>query len=42
MMSLPSAGGGKCSAAEIELKKQQAVERRRRRLQAAQNLQTQT
>ncbi|KAF6734249.1 Ewing's tumor-associated antigen 1 [Oryzias melastigma] len=34
--------GGKCSAAEIELKKQQAVERRRRRLQAAQNLQTQT
>ncbi|RVE76794.1 hypothetical protein OJAV_G00012210 [Oryzias javanicus] len=34
--------GGKCSAAEIELKKQRAVERRRRRLQAAQNLHTQT
>ncbi|GLD67703.1 ewing's tumor-associated antigen 1-like isoform X2 [Lates japonicus] len=31
---------GKCSAAEIELKKQQAMERRRRRLQAAQNLRT--
>ncbi|XP_040891334.1 ewing's tumor-associated antigen 1 isoform X2 [Toxotes jaculatrix] len=29
---------GKCSAAEIELKKQQAMERRRQRLQAAQNL----
>ncbi|CAJ1052883.1 ewing's tumor-associated antigen 1-like [Xyrichtys novacula] len=28
---------GKCSAAEIELKKQQAMERRRQRLQAAQN-----
>ncbi|XP_018530246.1 ewing's tumor-associated antigen 1 isoform X2 [Lates calcarifer] len=31
---------GKCSAAEIELKKQQAMERRRQRLQAAQNLRT--
>ncbi|XP_020556256.1 uncharacterized protein LOC101168917 isoform X3 [Oryzias latipes] len=30
--------GGKCSAAEIELKKQRAVERRRQRLRAAQNL----
>ncbi|XP_074485962.1 ewing's tumor-associated antigen 1 [Sebastes fasciatus] len=30
---------GKCSAAEIELKKQQAMERRRQRMQAAQNLQ---
>nr|XP_020512520.1 ewing's tumor-associated antigen 1 homolog [Labrus bergylta] len=29
---------GKCSAAEIELKKQQAMERRRQRLQATQNL----
>ncbi|XP_028263894.1 ewing's tumor-associated antigen 1 isoform X2 [Parambassis ranga] len=29
---------GKCSAAEIQLKKQQAMERRRQRLQAAQNL----
>ncbi|XP_063333159.1 ewing's tumor-associated antigen 1 isoform X2 [Pelmatolapia mariae] len=29
---------GKCSAAEIERKKQQAMERRRQRLQAAQNL----
>ncbi|KAM7009738.1 ewing's tumor-associated antigen 1 [Tautogolabrus adspersus] len=29
---------GKCSAAEIEQKKQQAMERRRQRLQAAQNL----
>ncbi|XP_071360947.1 ewing's tumor-associated antigen 1 [Trachinotus anak] len=33
---------GKCSAAEIELKKQQAMERRRRRLQAAQNLRAPT
>ncbi|XP_068178067.1 ewing's tumor-associated antigen 1 isoform X2 [Antennarius striatus] len=32
-----SKGGGRCSAAEIELKKQQAMERRRQRLQAAQN-----
>uniref|UniRef100_A0A3Q3MIH9 ETAA1 activator of ATR kinase a n=1 Tax=Mastacembelus armatus TaxID=205130 RepID=A0A3Q3MIH9_9TELE len=32
----------KCSAAEIELKKQQAMERRRQRLQAAQNLPTPT
>lgn len=30
-MSFPVAAG-KCSAAEIELKKQQALERRRRRL----------
>ncbi|XP_053195004.1 ewing's tumor-associated antigen 1-like [Scomber japonicus] len=29
---------GKCSAAEIELKKQQAMEKRRQRMQAAQNL----
>ncbi|KAI3353584.1 hypothetical protein L3Q82_020112 [Scortum barcoo] len=33
---------GKCSAAEIELKKQQAMERRRQRLQAAQNLRAPT
>ncbi|KAM8772120.1 ewing's tumor-associated antigen 1 [Acanthopagrus schlegelii] len=33
---------GKCSAAEIELKKQQAMERRRHRLQAAQNLRAPT
>ncbi|XP_040003423.1 ewing's tumor-associated antigen 1 [Xiphias gladius] len=33
---------GKCSAAEIELKKQQAMERRRRRLQDAQNLRAPT
>uniref|UniRef100_A0A669DZ71 ETAA1 activator of ATR kinase n=1 Tax=Oreochromis niloticus TaxID=8128 RepID=A0A669DZ71_ORENI len=33
-----SAVRGKCSAAEIERKKQQAMERRRQRLQAAQNL----
>ncbi|XP_030587807.1 ewing's tumor-associated antigen 1 isoform X2 [Archocentrus centrarchus] len=32
----------KCSAAEIELKKQQAMERRRQRLQAAQNLRAPT
>ncbi|XP_070683994.1 ewing's tumor-associated antigen 1 [Pempheris klunzingeri] len=37
-----SAVVGKCSAAEIELKKQQAMERRRRRLQAAQNLRAPT
>lgn len=30
----------KCSAAEIELKKQQAIERRRQRLQAAANTAT--
>lgn len=35
--SLP-AGRGKCSPAEIERKKQQAMARRRQRLQAAQNL----
>ncbi|XP_056228685.1 ewing's tumor-associated antigen 1 isoform X1 [Seriola aureovittata] len=33
---------GKCSAAEIELKKQQAMERRRQRLQATQNLRAPT
>lgn len=33
---------GKCSAAEIELKKQQAMERRRRRLQATNNLRAPT
>ncbi|KAL7405267.1 hypothetical protein ABVT39_026282 [Epinephelus coioides] len=33
---------GKCSAAEIEMKKQQAMERRRQRLQAAQNLRAPT
>ncbi|XP_034721986.1 uncharacterized protein LOC117940986, partial [Etheostoma cragini] len=33
---------GQCSAAEIELKKQQAMERRRQRLQAAGNLRTPT
>ncbi|XP_038590596.1 ewing's tumor-associated antigen 1 [Micropterus salmoides] len=33
---------GKCSAAEIELKKQQAMEKRRQRLQAAQNLRAPT
>uniref|UniRef100_A0A671VU23 ETAA1 activator of ATR kinase n=1 Tax=Sparus aurata TaxID=8175 RepID=A0A671VU23_SPAAU len=33
---------GKCSAAEIELKKQQAMERRRHRLQTAQNLRAPT
>ncbi|XP_059184816.1 ewing's tumor-associated antigen 1 [Centropristis striata] len=33
-----SKAGGKCSAAEIEQKKQQAMERRRQRLQAAQNI----
>uniref|UniRef100_A0A3Q0SU06 ETAA1 activator of ATR kinase a n=1 Tax=Amphilophus citrinellus TaxID=61819 RepID=A0A3Q0SU06_AMPCI len=38
---LPSAAV-KCSAAEIELKKQQAMERRRQRLQAAQNLRAPT
>lgn len=32
----------KCSAAEIELKKQQAMERRRQRMQAAQNLRAPT
>ncbi|XP_041789607.1 ewing's tumor-associated antigen 1 isoform X2 [Chelmon rostratus] len=41
-----STGGSKavskCSAAEIELKKQQAMERRRQRLQAAQNLRAPT
>ncbi|XP_030016743.1 ewing's tumor-associated antigen 1 [Sphaeramia orbicularis] len=33
---------GKCSAAEIELKKQQAMERRRQRLQATHNVQAPT
>lgn len=33
---------GKCSAAEIELKKQQAMERRRQKLQASQNLRAPT
>ncbi|XP_034543809.1 ewing's tumor-associated antigen 1 homolog [Notolabrus celidotus] len=33
---------GKCSAAEIELKKKQAMERRRQRLQVAQNLRAPT
>uniref|UniRef100_A0A8P4K5E0 ETAA1 activator of ATR kinase a n=1 Tax=Dicentrarchus labrax TaxID=13489 RepID=A0A8P4K5E0_DICLA len=37
-----SAVSSKCSAAEIELKKQQAMERRRQRLQAAQNLRAPT
>ncbi|XP_067441736.1 ewing's tumor-associated antigen 1 [Thunnus thynnus] len=37
-----TAAFGKCSAAEIELKKQQAMERRRQRLQAVQNLQAPT
>nr|XP_040042787.1 ewing's tumor-associated antigen 1 isoform X1 [Gasterosteus aculeatus aculeatus] len=39
---LPSAAGGSCSAAEIERKKQQAMERRRQRMQAAQNLRAAT
>ncbi|KAM8878117.1 ewing's tumor-associated antigen 1 [Spinachia spinachia] len=39
---LPSAAGGSCSAAEIERKKQQAMERRRQRMQAAQNLRAPT
>ncbi|KAM7419913.1 hypothetical protein PAMA_016825 [Pampus argenteus] len=37
-----TAAFGKCSAAEIELKKQQAMERRRQRLQAVQNLRAPT
>lgn len=41
-VSVFSAVVGKCSAAEIELKKQQAMERRRHRLQTAQNLRAPT
>ncbi|KAM4583537.1 ewing's tumor-associated antigen 1 [Odontesthes bonariensis] len=37
-----SEGVGKCSAAEIQLKKQQAMARRRRRLRAAQNVRAPT
>uniref|UniRef100_A0A672ZBV4 ETAA1 activator of ATR kinase n=1 Tax=Sphaeramia orbicularis TaxID=375764 RepID=A0A672ZBV4_9TELE len=37
-----AAVAGKCSAAEIELKKQQAMERRRQRLQATHNVQAPT
>uniref|UniRef100_A0A8D3BHP9 Uncharacterized protein n=1 Tax=Scophthalmus maximus TaxID=52904 RepID=A0A8D3BHP9_SCOMX len=39
---LPVSCAARCSAAEIELKKQQAMERRRRRLQASQNLRAPT
>ncbi|KAF0036956.1 ewing's tumor-associated antigen 1 [Scophthalmus maximus] len=38
----PWTNTARCSAAEIELKKQQAMERRRRRLQASQNLRAPT